>query len=126
LADECGAIAAIRHVGRGEITTAAMDSMVFLNPVFVGERVELTSEVTQVGRTWVEARIDIIAEPIEKAEPRKVAIGHALYVSLDEDRKPIPVPPLISETEADRRRDEAARERQAIRLKRREEARAEG
>ena len=46
LADECGAIAALRHVGHGQITTAAMDSMIFLGPVFVGERVEVTAEVT--------------------------------------------------------------------------------
>ena len=32
LADECGAIAALRHAGKGQITTAAIDSMIFLGP----------------------------------------------------------------------------------------------
>ncbi len=41
LADECGAIAALRHAGKGQITTAAIDSMIFLGPVYVGERVEI-------------------------------------------------------------------------------------
>src|SRR5262249_24614178 len=123
LADECGAIAALRHVGHGQITTAAMDSMTFLGPVFVGERVELFAEVTYVGRTSIESRIDIFAEPLEKAEPRKVGVGYALYVALDDQRRqPQRVPPLVSETEADRGRDNAARARQAVRLARRAEA----
>jgi uncharacterized protein (TIGR00369 family) len=78
LADECGAIAALRHVGHGQITTAAIDSMTFLGPVYVGERVELTAEVTYAGRTSIESRIEIYAEPLEKAERRKVGVGYAL------------------------------------------------
>jgi uncharacterized protein (TIGR00369 family) len=126
LADECGAIAALRHVGHGQITTAAMDSMTFLGPVFVGERVELFAEVTYAGRTSIVSRIDIFAEPLEKAEPRKVGVGYALYVALDDQGKhPQRVPPLVSETETDRRRDEAATARQAVRLARRAEAKAQ-
>src|SRR3974390_3406856 len=84
LADECGAIAALRHVGHGQITTAAMDSLTFLGPVFVGERVEVFAEVTHVGRTSIESRIEIYAEPLEKAVKRMVGVGYALYVALDE------------------------------------------
>jgi acyl-CoA thioesterase YciA len=126
LADECGAIAALRHVGHGQITTAAMDSMTFLGPVFVGERVELIAEVTHVGRTSIESRIEVFAEPPERAERRIVAVGYALYVALDEqEKRPQPAPPLLSESEADRRRDDAGRARQAVRLARRSEAQAE-
>ena len=126
LADECGAIAALRHVGHGQITTAAVDSMTFLGPVFVGERVELFAEVTYAGRTSIESRIEIFAEPLEKAEPRKVGVGYSLYVALDnEGKKPQRVPPLLSETEADHHRDAAALARQNVRLARRAEAQAE-
>src|ERR1700677_3229998 len=62
LADECGAIAALRHAGKGQITTAAIDSFTFLGPVYVGERVEICAEVTYVGRTSIETRIEILAE----------------------------------------------------------------
>jgi acyl-CoA hydrolase len=51
-----------------------------------------------------------------------VAVGYGLYVALDDSGRPSPVPPLLSETEADRRRDERARARQAARLARRAEA----
>src|SRR5258708_7495857 len=116
LADECGAIAALRHAGGGRITTAAIDSMTFLGPVYVGERVEIRAEVTHAGRTSLEARIEIFAEPLDRAERRKVAVGYGLYVALDPAGRPRPVPPLPSETEADPRRDQAARARPAIRL----------
>lgn len=126
LADECGAIAALRHVGHGQITTAAMDSLTFLGPVHVGERVELCAEVTHVGHTSIESRIDIFAEPIAKADRRKVGVGYCLYVAFDDKgEKPQRVPPLLSETEADRRRDRAAEARQVVRLARRAEALAE-
>ena len=117
LADECGAIAALRHAGKGQITTAAIDSMIFLGPVYVGERVEISAEVTYVGRTSIETRIEIFAERIEVFERRKVAVGYALYVALDETgRRPRPVPPLLIDTEAGRRAAEAGPGRQKIRL----------
>ena len=123
MADECGAISALRHVGQGQITTAAIDSMTFLSPVYVGERVEIVAEVTHVGRTSIETQIEIYAEALAKPERRKVGSGYALYVALDDrGKRPHEVPPLLSETEADRIRDEAAQARQTIRLARREEA----
>ncbi|AMV36452.1 acyl-CoA thioesterase [Planctomyces sp. SH-PL62] len=124
MADECGAVSALRHVGRGQVTTAALDSMTFLNPVYVGERVEIVAEVTHVGRTSIETRIEIYAEALQHPGRRKVGSGFALYVALDDaGKRPHEVPPLLSITEADRIRDEAAQARQAIRLARRDEAR---
>lgn len=122
VADECGAIAALRHAGAGQITTAAIDSFTFLGPVRAGERVEVSAEVTHVGRTSLEARVEIVAEALPHAERRQVAVGYGLYVALDENGRPRPVRPLRLETEEDFRRDAAARARQAVRLARRAEA----
>lgn len=122
LADECGALAALRHAEGHEIITAAIDSMTFLGPIHVGERIELVAEVTHVGRTSIESRIEIHAEPLPRPVKRKVGIGYGLYVALDEHGKPCPVPPLLIETEEDRRREVAAQARQAVRLARRAEA----
>jgi uncharacterized protein (TIGR00369 family) len=120
LVDECGAIAALRHAGKGQITTAAIDSMTFLGPVYVGERVEISAEVTYVGRSSIETRIEVFAEPIENAVKRKVGVGFGLYVALDlEEQRPRQVPPLLIETEADRAGQKAAQARQAARLARR-------
>ena len=111
---------------RGRSRRPRSTPMMFLGPVYVGERVEIVAEVTHVGRTSIETRIDIFAEPYDRPERRHVAIGYALYVVLEEDvRRPRPVPPLRIETEADRLRMEQARARQAVRLARRAEAREE-
>jgi uncharacterized protein (TIGR00369 family) len=124
LADECGGIAALRHAGKGQITTAAIDSMIFLSPVYVGERVEITAEVTYVGRTSIETKIEIYAEPIEVSKRRRVATGYALYVALDESgRRPRGVPPLLIDDDAGHL---SALARQSNRLARRAEAREHG
>jgi uncharacterized protein (TIGR00369 family) len=126
LVDECGAIAALRHAGKGQITTAAIDSMTFLEPVYAGERVEIWAEVTYVGRTSIETRIEVFAEKIETARKRKVGVGFGLYVALDEaGGRPSPVPPLLVETDAERAAQKSAQARQAARLARRAEARCE-
>jgi acyl-CoA hydrolase len=126
LVDECGAIAALRHAGKGMITTAAIDSMTFIGPVYVGERVEISAEVTYAGRTSIETRIEVFAEPIENAVKRKVGVGYGLYVALDlENQRPRQVPSLLIETEADRINHQAAQARQAARLARRAEARGQ-
>ena len=121
LADECGALAAFRHSRGPVITTAAIDGFTFLGPVRVGERVELISEITYVGRTSMEVRIDVYAESMTHPNPRKVGAGYGVYVAIDPATgRPSPVPPLLSETDADHARDRAARARQAARLARRE------
>jgi uncharacterized protein (TIGR00369 family) len=126
LADECGAIAALRHAGKGQITTAAIDSMIFLGPVYVGERVEISAEVTYVGRTSIETRIEIFAEPIEVSQRRKVAVGYALYVALDETgQRPRRVRPLLIDSEAARLASMTGEARQKQRLARRAEARSQ-
>jgi uncharacterized protein (TIGR00369 family) len=123
LADECGGLCALRHAGKGEVATAAIDAMMFLGPVYVGERVEIVAQVSYVGRTSIETRIDLYAEPYDRREPRRVATGYALYVALDEEiGRPRPVPPLLIETEEDRDHFEQGRARQAARLARRAEA----
>jgi uncharacterized protein (TIGR00369 family) len=123
LADECGAMAALRHADGHRIATAALDSMTFLSPIVVGERVEVVAEVTHVGRTSMEARLDVYAEPMARADRRHAAVGYGLYVALDDQARPWPVPPLLTVTDADRRRDIEAQERQNARLARRERAR---
>jgi uncharacterized protein (TIGR00369 family) len=122
LADECGASAALRYAGGGRIATAAIDSMAFLGPIHVGERVEVVAEVTHVGRTSIEVRLEVFAEPMARADRRKVAVGFGLYVALDESGRPRPLPALPIETEVDRRRAQAAQARQAIRVARRQDA----
>lgn len=117
LADNAGALAAMRHARR-TVVTVAIDSMTFLEPIYVGNLVTLVAELTYVGRTSMEVRVDVTAEDVLTGRRTHTNTAYLVYVALDENRRPCPVPPLIPETDEERTRMEQARERQAYRLAR--------
>ncbi len=117
LVDEAGGIAASRHA-RKTTVTVAIDSMSFLKPVYVGSLVICDARVTYVGRTSMEVQVCVETEDLVTGERRHTNTAYLVYVALDEERKPTPVPPLILETEEEKRLAEEARKRQEARLAR--------
>ncbi|MGH8533474.1 MAG: acyl-CoA thioesterase [Gammaproteobacteria bacterium] len=91
--DIAGSIAAIRRA-RGPITTVAVNSVEFREPVFVGDLVSYYAEVTRVGRTSITVQVQVYAERNPaRAECIKVTQAVLTYVALDEHRRPRVVPP---------------------------------
>lgn len=121
LVDECGGMAAARHSG-GTAVTASMDEMAFLAPVRVGDLVHATAQVNWVGRSSLEVEVEVTAERWDQASahPTHVARAHLVFVAIDHTGQPRTVPPLILETEDDRRRYAEAKIRREHRLARRE------
>ena len=121
LVDECGGMAAARHSG-GTAVTASMDEMAFLAPVRVGDLVHARAQVTWVGRSSLEVEVDVTAERWDQASAHAthVASAHLVFVAIDGTGQPRTVPPLILETDEDRRRYEEAKIRREHRLARRE------
>lgn len=115
LMDEAGGLACIRHARR-RVVTVAIDQMVFRQPIRIGDLVIITAEVSYVGRTSMETEVQVMAENPVTGECTHTNTGYLVYVALDENARPTPVPPLIPETEAERARLEAGRSRQAYRL----------
>ena len=115
LVDEAGALACMRHAQR-KVVTVAIDSMVFRNPIKIGDLVLLNAEVTYTGRTSMEAEVQVQAENPITGERTHTNTAYLVYVALDDNGKPTPVPPIKAETEDEKRRMEAARERQSHRL----------
>ncbi len=115
LVDEAGALACMRHAQR-RVVTVAVDSMSFRKPVKVGDLVLLTAEVAFVGRTSMEAEVLVHTENPISGERIWTNTAYLVYVALDDEGKPVPVPPLIAETDEERRKLEEGRERQARRL----------
>jgi uncharacterized protein (TIGR00369 family) len=115
LADEAGALAAMRHA-RSRVVTVAIDQMRFHEPIRIGDVVILEAEVTYVGRTSLETRVRVIAEDPVTGERTHTNTAYIVYVALGEDGRPTPVAPVLAETEAEARRLEAGRARQAHRL----------
>lgn len=115
LVDEAGALACMRHSQR-RVVTVAIDSMVFRQPIKIGDLVQLTAEVTNVGRTSMEVEVHVDAENPITGSRSHTNTAYLVYVALDDHARPVQVPPLIVETDEEKRRQREALERQARRL----------
>ena len=116
LADEAGALACMRHAQR-RVVTVAVDSLVFREPIKIGDLVRLNAEVSYTGRTSMEAEVEVLAENPITGERVHTNNAYLVYVALDENGHATTVPQLIAETDDERDRIAKARERQERRLK---------
>jgi uncharacterized protein (TIGR00369 family) len=116
LVDEAGALCAMRHAQR-QVVTVAIDSMTFHSPVQVGELVTLEASLNRVGRSSMEVEVQVTAEDPLTGECTHTNTAFLVYVALDKDGRPTRVPPLILETDEERRRWAEAEERQQDRLR---------
>jgi uncharacterized protein (TIGR00369 family) len=119
LADTAAGIAAARH-SRRRVVTASMDEMSFLAPVYIGDMVHVQATVNEVFRSSMEVGVRIDVEAIPDGERRHVATAYLTFVAVDEDMKPITVPPIIAESEEEKRRQAHARIRREQRLLRKQ------
>ncbi len=115
LVDDAGALACMRHAQR-RVVTVAIDSMIFRHPIRIGDLVQLTAEVTMVGHTSMEVEVHVDAENPISGVTTHTNTAYLVYVALDDAGKPVQVPPLVAETDEERRRQREALERQARRL----------
>jgi acyl-CoA hydrolase len=115
LVDEAGALASTRHAGNRTVTVA-IDQMVFRQAIHIGDLVILNAEVTYAGHTSMEVEVNVIAENPITGRQNRTNTAYLVYVAIDENEKPTPVPPLVAETPEEQARMDAARERQKQRL----------
>lgn len=115
--DQVASISAARH-SRRECVTASTDSVDFLHPIRPTDSVCYESYVTWTGRTSMEVFVKIIAEDLKSAERRVAATAFITFVALDEQKKPTEVPPVIPETEEEKKLHGTAPERAKIRKER--------
>lgn len=115
LCDEAGGMTAIKHA-RHPAVTVSVDSMRFLSPVHIGNLMTVTAVVSWVGRTSMETRVVVTAEDVLTGAVTHTNTAYFVYVALGEDGRPVPVPPLICETDEEKARFERAAQRQAYRL----------
>ena len=115
MVDESGGISAMRHAQR-PCVTVAIDSMTFHSPVHVGELLSCESSVSYVGRTSVEVSVRVQAENPITGETTHTNSATLVYVALDDQGHPCPVPRLVLETDQERRAFADAEARQKARL----------
>jgi acyl-CoA hydrolase len=120
LCDEVAGIAAIRHSGR-RVVTAGVDRMLFLHPVLVGDLVTVRATVNAAWRTSMEVGVRVEREQVHEGKVEHTSTAYLTMVALDDERRPVEVPPLEPQTEAERRREREAELRRRNRLAEREE-----
>jgi acyl-CoA hydrolase len=117
LVDTAAGLAAARHCG-GLAVTAAMDEMVFLEPVYVNDVVTVKAMVNDAGRTSMEVGVRVEAESVSGHRTVHTSSAYLVYVALDDQGKPRPVPPVVPESEEARQRQREAKLRREARLSR--------
>jgi uncharacterized protein (TIGR00369 family) len=117
LVDEAGALAAMRHA-QSQVVTVAIDQMSFHSAIRIGDLVTLEAEVTYVGNSSIETRVQVVAEDPRSGDRTHTNTAYLVYVALDSSGEPTRVPRLKAETEAEQRRMARGEERQADRLAR--------
>ncbi|GEM47122.1 acyl-CoA thioesterase [Deinococcus cellulosilyticus] len=93
LMDKAASIAAVRHC-RKTVVTVSMDTVTFHVPIKVGDAVNLYAQVVKVGRTSMHIQVDVHKENLATAEQVLATSGRFVFVALDAEGKPTPVPPL--------------------------------
>lgn len=116
--DICGAVAAQRHAGK-EVVTASLDDLSFVAPVYKGWVVNLKGSVNFVSTTSMEVGVRIDAENPKTGEVFHTATAYLTFVAIGSNGKPSSVPPLICETETEKRRFAEGKTRRELRLARR-------
>jgi acyl-CoA hydrolase len=118
LIDIAGAIACHRHT-RTLLVTAAVDDLQFLHSIKVGDLIILKARVTCAFTTSLEVEVDVFSEETLTGKRQLTSRAYLTFVAIDRDGGHVRVPPLVVETDEERRVCDEAHARREQRLQRR-------
>ncbi|XP_068162668.1 cytosolic acyl coenzyme A thioester hydrolase [Antennarius striatus] len=112
LMDEVAGIVAARHCNTN-IVTASVEAINFHRKIMNGCVVTLVGRLTFVSNKSMEIEVLVDAASLMEPETEKYRAVSAFftYISLGKDKKPLPVPPLKTDGEAEQRRFEEGKAR---------------
>lgn len=119
LVDTAAALAAIRHAS-GPCVTVSLDEMSFIEPVHVGDVVTVRAMVNDVGTTSLECGVRVDAEDPVLGVRRHASSAYLVFVAIDAEGRPRPVPPAVAEGPDEQRRQREAKLRRRSRLEHKE------
>jgi acyl-CoA thioesterase YciA len=70
----------------------AITAMTFVEPIKVGDWVSIYGEVSKVGRTSITIALETVVQRRHESIERRVTHGTFVFVAIDDDGKPRPVP----------------------------------
>ncbi|GGN88005.1 MULTISPECIES: acyl-CoA thioesterase [Haloarcula] len=105
--DELGAMAAMRFAGESCVT-ARMDQVNFKRPIPVGDTAVVEAYVYDAGTTSIKTRLKAARENPRTGEREPTTESYSVYVAVDDDGDPRPVPDLTVDSERGRELRSAA------------------
>lgn len=113
--DICAAISAQKHSNR-IVVTASVDNVSFTEPIRLGNIVTMHAKVTRSFNSSMEVFLEVWAEDIPAGQ--RISTNRAFYtfVAVDQNGRPIEVPPLVAETEEEKELYVSALRRRQLRL----------
>ncbi len=115
LLDQAAYACASRYAGR-YVVTLSVDQVMFRQPIHVGELVSFLASVNYTGTSSMEIGIKVVTENIREQAVRHANSCFFTMVAVDDDGRPVAVPPLQPATADEKRRFEAAKERKKLRM----------
>jgi len=113
--DNAAGVVAVRHTRR-ICVTASIDRLDFHKPAFIGNLVTIKAGINMTGTTSMEIGARVETEDLLTGTVTHLASAYLTFVALDENKKPIVVPPIKPVTDEDQRRHREALARRALRL----------
>lgn len=106
--DEVGGMSAVTFAGN-YCVTAHMGSVDFNRPIYTDDTVHVEAYVYEAGETSVRVHVTASREDLRTGEREAASEAHMVYVAVDDEHEPTPVPELTVETEEGATLQRAAR-----------------
>ena len=113
--DIAAALCAGKHCNTA-VVTASVDNISFEYPIKLGNAVHINAVISRSFTTSMEVYLKVWGEDFINQTKYKSNEAYYTFVALDPNRKPRPVPPLVAETDEDKRLYEGALRRRQLRL----------
>ena len=113
--DRAASIAARRH-SRRIVVTASVNHVAFNKMIPSGSVVTVEAQVSRSFKSSMEVFMDVWIEDRENGMKSKANEGIYTFVAVDEMGNPVPVPPLLPETDLEKERFDAALRRRQLSL----------
>ena len=117
--DEAAGLVGIRH-SQCNVITASVDNLRFIRGIFQGDLVVLIGNITYVGNTSMEVRVDTYVEQLDGIR-YPVNRAYLTLVAIDRNGKPTKVPGLVLESVGQQAEWEAGKKRKQLRIQRKAE-----
>ncbi len=91
--DQACGIAGVERA-QGRVVTVVVEAMTFIQPMRVGDVLEVYTEVVSVGRTSMKIHVEAWAQRFQTHHRDKVTYATFTFVHVDDDGRPRAIPPL--------------------------------